>query len=129
MSAGISTRRVLIADDDVDSGESCAVLLRMEGFHCTFTDDADTALQLFAELKPDAVLLDIGMPGCSGHELAQRIRASAGAANVLLIAITGWAGEADELRSYEAGFDHHMVKPLDCDRIVELLRRPDSPLR
>ena len=115
---------ILIADDDVDSGESCAMALRLEGFQCTFTDDAETAMRLFEELKPDAVLLDIAMPGCSGLELARRMRASAGAPNVLLIAITGWADEADERRSHEAGFDHHMVKPIDFDLIIELLRRP-----
>ena len=121
-----SSRRVLIADDDVDSAESCAVLLRMEGFDCTFTHDADTALRLFEDLKPDAVLLDIAMPGCDGHELARRMRASTHTANVLLIAMTGWALEADERRSHEAGFDHHVVKPIDFDFIVALLRRPDS---
>jgi CheY-like chemotaxis protein len=117
---------ILIADDDVDSGESCAMALRLEGFECTFTDDAETAMRLFEELKPDAVLLDIAMPGCSGLELARRMRASSGAANVLLIAITGWADEADERRSHEAGFDHHMVKPIDFDLIIERLRRSQS---
>jgi DNA-binding response OmpR family regulator len=115
---------VLITDDDVDSGESCAMALRLEGFDCTFTDDAHTALRLFDELKPNAVLLDISMPGCSGHELARRMRTSAGIASVLLIAMTGWAEESDELQSREAGFDHHMVKPIDFDFIIELLRQP-----
>jgi two-component system CheB/CheR fusion protein len=115
-------RRVLIADDDTDVAESFAVLLRLEGHDCTFTDDAHTALRLFDELKPDVVLLDIGMPGCNGLEMARRIRASANEANVLLIAVTGWAREADRLRSHEAGFDHHLIKPVDYDCLVELLR-------
>jgi CheY-like chemotaxis protein len=117
-----SVRHVLIADDDPDSAQSLAILLELDGHRSTCATDGATALQLFEQTKPDVVLLDIAMPGCSGHEVARHIRMLASEKPVLLIAVTGWVRESDKARSYAAGFDHHLPKPFDYDVLAALLR-------
>ena len=79
------------------------------------------ALDAFSSFAPDTVLLDIGMPEMDGYEVARRIRAAPAHRDVLLIALTGWGQEHDQLQSLAAGFDHHVVKPPDVDRLRELL--------
>ena len=79
------------------------------------------ALEMLRSFDPDAVLLDIGMPEMDGYEVARRIRATAEYSRILLIALTGWGQEHDQRRSRAAGFDHHLVKPPDIDRLRELL--------
>jgi len=117
-----SARHILVADDDPDAAESLAILLELDGHHSIYATDGATALQLFEQTKPDVVLLDIGMPRCSGHDVARRIRALAAEKRVLLIAVTGWARDSDRARSYAAGFDHHLSKPVDYDVLASLLR-------
>jgi CheY-like chemotaxis protein len=115
-------RRILIADDNRDSAETLAALLRMEGHEVTSVHDGPVALSVFNELKPDAVLLDIGMPGLTGYEVARRLRQANPRTPLTLIAITGWGQDIDKERAFAAGFDHHLTKPVDPQRLVELLK-------
>lgn len=114
-------RRVLVVDDNEDGAESLALLLQLVG-HETFTaHDGHEALRVFERVGPDAALLDIGLPGLDGLELCRRIRALPGGRDVLLIAVTGWGQEDDRMLSREAGFDAHVVKPVDPDALALLL--------
>jgi CheY-like chemotaxis protein len=116
-------RRILIVDDSRDIASSTAELLAMLG-HETFTaHDGEEAVALVNRLKPSIVLLDIGLPKRSGHEVASWIRAQPGGADVLLIALSGW-GQKDDLRkSREAGFDLHLVKPVELETLAEIISR------
>lgn len=116
------SRRVLIADDNNDAAESLAMLLRLDGHDVAIANDGEAALQMFERAKPDAALLDIGMPHVDGYELARRIRARSDGAQVLLVAITGWCQQEDIERSRAAGFDYHLTKPVEPDAVAKLLR-------
>jgi len=120
--ASASRHRILIADDNRDSAETLAALLRMEGHEVTSVHDGPVALSAFSEIKPDVALLDIGMPGLTGYEVARKMRQSGSGAALTLIAITGWGQDIDKERAYAAGFDHHLTKPVDPHRLAELLR-------
>ncbi|HET9864927.1 MAG TPA: response regulator, partial [Steroidobacteraceae bacterium] len=115
------SRRILLADDNRDAAESLAIILRLEGHDVELAHDGATALRLFEERRPDVALLDIGMPRTNGYEVARQIRATPGGDHVLLIAITGWAQDADKLQSRAAGFDHHLTKPVEPGTLIELL--------
>ena len=122
-------RRVLVVDDNRDSTELIALLLELHGHEVQQAYDGLTAVELSATFQPDVVILDIGLPGLSGHQAAQRIRAQAGK-QPTLIALTGWGQEEDYHKSDQAGFDAHLVKPVDHDvltqLIVELPRRDEG---
>src|SRR4029077_3744877 len=118
----IQRRRILIADDNRDSAETLAALLRMEGHEVTSVHDGPVALSVFTQLKPDVALLDIGMPGLTGYEVARKLRQAGPRAALTLIAITGWGQDIDKERAFAAGFDHHLTKPVDPQRLVELLK-------
>ncbi|HEY6927508.1 MAG TPA: ATP-binding protein [Steroidobacteraceae bacterium] len=120
--ASTSRHRILIADDNRDSAETLAALLRMEGHEVTSVHDGPVALSAFSEIKPNVALLDIGMPGLTGYEVARKMRQSSSGVSLTLIAITGWGQDIDKERAYAAGFDHHLTKPVDPHRLVELLR-------
>jgi CheY-like chemotaxis protein len=113
---------VLIADDNRDSAETLADLLRMEGHAVTAVHDGPGSLAAFEDFRPDIVLLDIGMPGLDGYEVARRMRASRFSKDTRLIAITGWGQEHDRERAFSAGFDYHLTKPVDPRRLSELLQ-------
>jgi PAS domain S-box-containing protein len=117
-------RRILVADDNRDAAESLAVLLRLEGHEVMVADDGQAALRLFDEQHPEVALLDIGMPQMDGYEVARRIRSSMGGKRVLLVALTGWGQEKDRAASREAGFDHHLVKPVETEAISRLMEPP-----
>jgi CheY-like chemotaxis protein len=118
------SRRVLVVDDNHDAGEALGTLLSALGATvCTVHSGAE-ALNVINDFKPEVVLLDIGMPGMDGYEVARRIRAESAAASAILIALTGWGQEEDTLRSKLAGFDHHLVKPPDMDKLWELMTSP-----
>jgi two-component system, chemotaxis family, CheB/CheR fusion protein len=114
---------VLIVDDDEDTAMSLAMLLELEGLHAHFATDGVRALDAFEQLLPDVVLLDIGLPGLDGYEVARRMRASTCGRQALVIAVTGWTQAEVRQRSRDAGCDHHLVKPVDLDRLRELLGR------
>ena len=95
----------------------------MEGHDVTLVNDGPGALAVFTAFRPDVVLLDIGMPGLSGYEVARKMRDSDPESNVRLIAITGWGQENDKERAFAAGFHHHLTKPVDLQRLSELIQR------
>ncbi len=114
-------RRVLVADDNRDAGDTLAMLLRLDGHEVHVATDGLEAVEMFARLQPDVVILDIGMPGLSGHEAARRIREQSGGQEVTLIAVTGWGQKADKDRAVASGFDHHFTKPVEPTVLSALL--------
>ncbi len=118
-------RRILLADDNRDAAESLAILLRLEGHEVDLAHDGEAALRSYAQHHPDVALLDIGMPGKNGYEVAHQIRSNGGK-NVLLIAVTGWAQDSDKAQSRAAGFDHHLTKPVEPEILIGLLGEPRS---
>lgn len=112
---------IVVADDNVDSAESLSVLLTLDGHHVAIAHDGSTAARLTAENQPDLAILDLSMPGLDGYEAARRIRALPGGQSVVLVALSGYAQPEDRQRSRDAGFDLHLVKPLDPDRLRGLL--------
>jgi two-component system, sensor histidine kinase len=119
--AAFPRRRILIVDDNRDAADTLGELLSALGATVSVAHSGRAALDTFSSFAPDAVLLDIGMPEMDGYEVARRIRALPGHEEVLLIALTGWGQEHDQQRSLVAGFDHHVVKPPDVDRLRELI--------
>jgi signal transduction histidine kinase/CheY-like chemotaxis protein len=117
----LASRRVLVVDDNRDAAQSLGMLLRMFGADVRVAYSGVEALETFAADRPTIVLLDIGMPGMDGHEVARRIRRQTEPHAVTLIALTGWGQEEDRQASEDAGFDHHLIKPADVDVLQELL--------
>jgi two-component system, sensor histidine kinase len=115
------SQRIMIVDDNRDAAESLSALLSALGAKVTVVHSGPDALDALDTADPDAVLLDIGMPGTDGYDVARQIRSTAAHADVLLIALTGWGQDEDRARSIRAGFDHHLVKPPDIDRLRSLL--------
>jgi CheY-like chemotaxis protein len=117
------THRLVIVDDNPDSAESMRVMFRLLGHDARVARDGGSVVELAASFRPDAVLLDIGLPDIDGYEVARRLRADPRTSDVLIIAITGFAREEDVRRSDNAGIDEHLVKPVDPDRLLERLAR------
>jgi two-component system, sensor histidine kinase len=113
--------RVLVVDDNRDAADSLATLLGMSGNEVSVAHSGEEALRLAQLAQPRAVILDIGMPGMNGYEVARRIRGQDWGRDVLLIAVTGWGQAEDKQRSREAGFDHHLTKPIDISEVERLL--------
>jgi CheY-like chemotaxis protein len=111
-------RRVLIVDDDPDSAELVVQLLEMRGHEARSVDSAARALEEAAEFLPHVAVLDVGLPDMSGYELAQLLRKCEGLAECRLIAVTGYSGDAALARSKMAGFDLHLVKPVDLETLA-----------
>ncbi|MBI3946035.1 MAG: response regulator [Armatimonadetes bacterium] len=110
-------RRILLVDDNADMAGMLAGLLELEGHAVRVALSGPAALELAAASPPDVVLLDIGLPGMDGYEVARRLRALDGVAHARLVALTGYGKEQDRLRSREAGFDAHLTKPVDLDAL------------
>ena len=113
--------RVLVVDDNQDAAESTSMLLDASGFEVQAVYDGAAALEKLSDFRPDAVLLDIGMPAMDGYEVARRLRAQPSGEGLAIIAVSGYGQDEDRRRSMEAGFDTHMTKPLDTSRLIELL--------
>jgi CheY-like chemotaxis protein len=114
--------RILIVDDNVDAADSVAMLLGMEGHQTRTVNTARAALLAAPEFKPEVVLLDIGLPEMDGYEVARRLRAQNGADVMRLVAVTGYGQPADRRRAHDAGFDEHMVKPVEPSQLQAFLR-------
>ncbi|HEX2541058.1 MAG TPA: ATP-binding protein [Caldimonas sp.] len=114
-------RRVLVADDNVDFANSLANLFRLEGHAVRVAHDGQAAVAAVADFVPDVAFLDIGMPGLSGYDVAAQLRAGEATRGVHLVAVTGWGQSSDKERARAAGFDHHLVKPIDFANVVQLL--------
>ena len=119
-------QRVLVVDDNRDAAESLGMLLEMENCKVSVAFDGLQALEALDTFKPDIALLDIGMPGMDGYELARRIRATQRGRNMVLVALTGWGQADDKKRAAEAGFDEHLTKPVDPDTLTRVLHRTRS---
>ena len=118
--------RVLVVDDNVDSVESLAMLLRMMGHEVETASDGASGLEKAAAFKPDVAILDIGLPKVNGYELARQIREQQWSKNVTLVALTGWGQEQHRRRSEESGFNHHLTKPVEFDVLQEILAAADA---
>ena len=114
-------RRILVVDDDRDLADSLAKLLRITGHETRIGYDGQQAVAMTESFRPDIVLLDIEMPKRNGHDACRHIRAQPWGREITLIALTGRDGEEDRRRSEAAGFDHHIVKPLDYRELAVLL--------
>jgi CheY-like chemotaxis protein len=114
-------QRVLIVDDNRDSADSLALLLELAGSQTRVAYDGLGALDEAAAFRPELVLLDIGLPRLNGYEVARRMRTQPGGESIMLVALTGWGQEEDRRRSKEAGFDGHLVKPVDPATLTRLL--------
>jgi signal transduction histidine kinase/ActR/RegA family two-component response regulator len=119
-------RRVLLADDNADFVESFTVLLRSMGHEVHFARDGREALRTATALEPDVAFLDIGLPKLDGYELARRIRELPWSRDTLLVAVTGFGQREDRRRAEEAGFDHHVVKPIESGQLRDILSRLDE---
>jgi CheY-like chemotaxis protein len=117
----LKPRRILVVDDNRDAADSLGMFLKILGAEVQVVYDGTAALQLMPVYHPAVVLLDIGMPGLDGYEVARRMRQTAESRDLLLVAMTGWGQEEDRRRSVAAGFDHHLVKPVNPVALQNLL--------
>jgi len=116
-----ATVRILVVDDNHDSADSLGLLLELVGNEVRVVHDGQTAVEVANEFQPRVVLLDIGLPTLNGYEAARKIRKQPWAKQAVMIAVTGWGEDVDRRRSKQAGFDHHLVKPVDLDALTALL--------
>jgi len=114
-------RRILIVDDNRDSADSLSMLLELAGNEIYTAHDGVEAVAAIEKHRPEVVLLDIGLPKLDGHEVCRRVREQPWGKDIVVIALTGWGQEDDRRRSEEAGFNGHLVKPVDYDKLLELL--------
>jgi PAS domain S-box-containing protein len=114
-------RRVLVVDDNRDAAESLEILLQLWGHQARSANDGPEALALVADFHPEIILLDIGLPGMDGYEVARQIRELPAGRNALIVAVTGYGRSSDRLQSQDAGFDHHLVKPVQPEVLQELI--------
>ena len=115
------SRRVLIADDNVDAAQSMAMILQDSHHDVRMVHDGLSALAVIDEYRPHLIVLDLGMPGMNGYEVARRVRQRLWGRDVMLVACTGWGQPEDRRRSHEAGFDHHLVKPVSSTELLHLI--------
>jgi PAS domain S-box-containing protein len=115
--------RILVVDDNQDAADSLAAVLKLMGHSTAIAYDGPEALRTAGSADFDTVLLDIGMPGMNGYEVARQLRALPRGKALQLVALTGWGQEEDKRRAAEAGFDHHLTKPVDADEVQALLRQ------
>jgi signal transduction histidine kinase/ActR/RegA family two-component response regulator len=120
--AGVDGRKMkaLVVDDNQDAADSLAALLEIDGFDVRTVYDGAAAIEATAQSQPDMIIMDLGMPGMDGYETARAIRQRPGAERILMLALTGWGQSDARRRTMEAGFDHHLVKPVELEQIIRL---------
>ena len=116
-----ASRRILVVDDNVDAAESLALILKLQGDEVRTAHDGPAALEVARAFQPEVILLDIGLPGMSGYEVARTLREEPPFEEALVVAMTGYGQDEDRRRSQESGFDHHLVKPVQPDALYKLL--------
>ena len=119
--AALSGSRILVVDDNKDSADSLAMLLRLKGNDIRTAHDGPEAVRVAEAFHPELVLLDIGLPKLNGYDVAGRIRQQPRGLDVVLVALTGWGQDEDRRRSKEAGFNFHIVKPVELSALENLL--------
>ena len=115
-------QRVLLVDDDPDSSEPLSLLLQAKGHETRVVTDGAAAILVADEFKPNCVLLDLGLPQMDGYEVARQLRKRPYGGGVVLVALTGWAGREIRTKAAEAGFDYHIVKPVNWDEVEKIVR-------
>jgi CheY-like chemotaxis protein len=118
---------VLIVDDNSDAAEMLGLMLSYLGCEVRLAYNGLDALTLARDFRPDLIILDIGLPGLNGYEVASRLRAEEWGRDIVLIALTGWGQDEDKRRAREAGFDHHLVKPVNPD-VLETILAEKEPM-
>ena len=121
MQAERSATRILVVDDNQDAAEMLADGAAIGGFDTRVAHDGPAALRIAAEYRPDVALLDIGLPVMDGYELAARLKQVPGIGRLRLVAVTGYGQESDRRRTAAAGFDEHLVKPVNLDALIALV--------
>jgi signal transduction histidine kinase len=127
--APAAPRRILIVDDNVDAARTLADLLELDGHETHVAHDGPASVEAALRLKPDAAIVDIGLPGFSGLEVARRLRQEPSLAGLFLVALSGWVQPEDVARSRKAGFNHHLAKPVNVTTLERLLARADATRR
>jgi len=117
-------RRILVVDDNRDGAETLSMILALAGYDTRVAHDGLEALDAVAAFTPHILLLDIGLPGLNGHDVCRRVRAMPGGSDMVIVALTGWGQDEDRSRSHDAGFDHHLVKPVEPAALIKLLAGP-----
>ena len=113
-------QRVLLVDDNVDSTEPLSLLLQAKGHQTRVAIEGEEAITVAADFQPDCVVLDLGLPGMDGYEVARRLRQRYGT-QLILVALTGWAGKDVRAKAAEAGFDYHLVKPVNWEELEHIV--------
>jgi CheY-like chemotaxis protein len=121
MRQALQSKRILVVDDNLDAAESLALLLRLKGHDVRHAHEAGEALEIAREFQPEVGLLDIGLPGMDGYDLATLLRRQASGRDILLIAITGYGQDEDRRKALDAGFDEHLTKPVDPPKLALLI--------
>lgn len=121
LTAAVRRRRIVIADDNQDMAASLKVLLELDGHLVHATQDGEGAIELARRVKPDFLLLDIGMPKLNGYDVARHIRMQPWGREMRLVAITGWGQPEDRSCAIQAGFDYHLTKPVSLGDLIEIL--------
>jgi CheY-like chemotaxis protein len=116
-------KRILVIDDNIDAADSLALLLEMNGHTTSSVHDGTTGIITAEEFCPDVILLDIGLPDINGYEVARRIRQHSWGKKIFLIAATGWGQDKDKALAMAAGFDNHLTKPIDYQKLTLLLQK------
>ncbi|HYH96359.1 ATP-binding protein [Hyalangium sp.] len=127
--AALPSRRVLVVEDHSDTREAVRALLEAEGHTVFEAEDGCSGLERARSLRPDAIIMDIGLPGQDGYSVARALRSTEEGRGMLLVAVTGYGQQEDRLHALQAGFDEHLVKPMDIGRLRELLSRRESGVR
>jgi PAS domain S-box-containing protein len=122
----IQRRRILVVDDNTDSVETMATLIGLSGHEIAMANDGETALEVATSFRPEIILLDVGLPGMHGYEVARRLRAIPENKKLVIVALTGYGQEEDRQRAMDAGFDYHFVKPVDFTALEALINRRDE---
>ena len=117
----MTSLHVLLVDDDVDAAEAVGALLELQGHRPALLHDGLGVLEAARSFVPDAIILDLGLPGINGYEVAALLRQERSLDGVLLVALTGWGSEAHKRASLDAGFDIHLTKPVTCQALSETL--------
>jgi CheY-like chemotaxis protein len=123
----VRTRRILVVDDERDNAMTMAMLLQAYGHSPEVAHDGLQACERAAALQPEIILLDLGLPDLSGYDVCRRIRLQPWTTQPYIVALTGWSHEADRERTREAGFDLHLVKPVDPEELLRLLNERLAP--
>lgn len=122
-------QRVLLVDDNADSAEPLSLLLQAKGHATRIAVEGEQALDVADEFQPNCVVLDLGLPGIDGYEVARRLRERPYGTTLVLVALTGWAGKDVRTKAAAAGFDYHLVKPVDLEALEHIVTAEDAQSR